>query len=111
MMINPPPTSFVQRLPYWVLFLFATLGVPGAAAIAFAEQLSQRPLLALGVAILYEIVVFVVGFSAKVWQKMESNLVDRTAARLDEALQRLFSGYRKRYLSLEPAGRWPVVGK
>jgi hypothetical protein len=22
MMINPPPTSFVQRLPYWVLFLF-----------------------------------------------------------------------------------------
>lgn len=97
-MNNPPPTSFTQRLPYWLLFLTATVGVPGAAAIAFAEQLSQRPLLALGVAVLYEIVVFVVGFTAKVWQKMESNLVDRTAARLDEALQRLFSGYRKRYL-------------
>ena len=97
-MNNPPPTSFVQRLPYWVLFLLATLGVPGAAAIAFADQVTQRPLLALGVAVLYEIVVFAVGFSAKVWQKMESNLVDRTAARLDEALQRLFSGYRKRYL-------------
>jgi predicted NACHT family NTPase len=48
--------------------------------------------------ILYEFVVLVGGFIGKVWQKLENKWVDRAADWIDQTLQVLFSGYRRRYL-------------
>ena len=53
---------------------------------------------AIGISILYEIVVVVGGFMGKVWQRLESKWVERAADWIDLALQSLFSGYRRRYL-------------
>ena len=80
-----------------VLLLLAAVGVPTAAGIAFAEQVTQRPWLALGLALLYEVLVLLVGFATKVWQKLESRWVDRVADWLDAAVLNLFSGYHRKY--------------
>ncbi|MGC1378701.1 MAG: NACHT domain-containing protein [Anaerolineales bacterium] len=53
---------------------------------------------AIVLSILYELVVLIGGFIGEVWQRLESKWVDRAADWLDQTLQLLFSGYRRRYL-------------
>ena len=95
MTATPPPSS---RWPAWALFLIAAVGVPGAAALALSGTVTQKPWLALGLAIVYETIVLVMVFAFKVWDKVQSRLVDRAADAIDAGLQRLLSGYRASYL-------------
>jgi energy-coupling factor transporter ATP-binding protein EcfA2 len=92
---TPSPSS---RLPAWVLLLVATIGVPGAVAFALTDKIAQNPWLSLGLAVVYELVVVLTGFGLKVWSKLESRWVDRTADAVDIFLQSLFFRYRRRYL-------------
>ena len=92
-MNTSPPT----RWPAIILLLMA-VGVPTAAGIAFGEQVAQNPWAALGLALLYEIVVLAFGFVTKIWQKLESKWVDRIADELDAWVQGLTSNYLRRYL-------------
>lgn len=95
MTATPPPSN---RLPAWALLLITTVGVPGAAAFAFADKVAQDPWLALALAVVYEFAVVVAGFVLKIWSKLESRWVDRAAEAVDTWLQNLFAGYRRRYL-------------
>jgi energy-coupling factor transporter ATP-binding protein EcfA2 len=88
-----------SRWPVVILLLMA-VGVPTAAGLAFADKVTKNPWQALGLALLYEVVVLVFGFMAKVWQRLEKRWVDQVADWLDARVRGLFSGrgYRKRYL-------------
>jgi predicted NACHT family NTPase len=90
-----PPKS---RLPTIILLLVATLGVPGVAAWTFADQVTQHPWQALGLALIYEFLVLVGSFVTQVWQKLQGRLVDRMTDRIDALLQGFSPGYRRRYL-------------
>jgi hypothetical protein len=46
-MNNPSPLS---RLPTVILLLIVAVGIPGAAAMAFSEQITQNPWRALALA-------------------------------------------------------------
>ena len=65
--------------------------------LCFTTFLWSTPLLAIGIGILYEIIVFVFGFIGKVWQQLESSWVERTATWFDQRAQGLISRYRKQY--------------
>lgn len=86
-----------NRWPAIILLLMA-VGVPTAAGLAFGQQISQNPWAALGLALVYEIVVLAFGFVTKIWQKLESKWVDRIADELDAWVQGLTSNYQRRYL-------------
>jgi energy-coupling factor transporter ATP-binding protein EcfA2 len=88
-----------SRWPVVILLLMA-VGVPTAAGLAFADKVTKNPWQALGLALLYEMVVLVFGFVAKVWQRLEKRWVDEVADWLDAGVQGLLSsrGYRKDYL-------------
>jgi hypothetical protein len=75
-MTNDKPSSI--NWPVFVLLLMA-LGVPTAAGITFAEQVTQNPGKAFGLALLYELLVVITGFVFKVWQNLESRWVERAA--------------------------------
>jgi energy-coupling factor transporter ATP-binding protein EcfA2 len=90
-------TSSPNRWPAIILLLMA-VGVPTAAGLAFGQQVSQNPWAALGLALVYEIVVLAFGFVTKIWQKLESKWVDRIADELDAWVQGLTSNYQRRYL-------------
>jgi hypothetical protein len=92
---TPPQSS--NRVPLIVMLLMA-LGVPTAAGVAFAQKITQDPGPWLLLAILYEIVVIILGFIGKVWQRLEGRWVDRAADWIDTHLLSIFSGYKKRYL-------------
>ncbi len=78
------------------LLLLAALGFPVAFGVGYgATQDAPQALL---VTLLYGIVVGVVGFVGKVWQRLETRWADRAADALDGLLTRLISGYRKKYL-------------
>lgn len=79
MTVTPPPRN---KLPAWLLLLLAAIDVPGVAAWAFAEQITQHPWPALGLGVGYELLLIVVGFVGKVWEKLESRWVDRVAERV-----------------------------
>ena len=95
--MSQTPQQSTSRVPLVILLLMA-LGVPTAAGVAFAEKITQDPGPWLLLAILYEILVIILGFVGKVWQKLESKWVDRVADWIDMHLLSLFSGYKKRYL-------------
>ncbi|MGD9100727.1 MAG: hypothetical protein PVF45_09630 [Anaerolineae bacterium] len=78
--------------------LFVAAGVPLVAGLAFAEQVSQHPWQALGLALLYEMSLAVVRFGGKVWGKLEERWVERVAEGVDSGLLRFAPRYHKRYL-------------
>lgn len=97
--VNPMNTPSPQsRLPTVILLFIATLAVPGAAAWAFADQVTQHPWQALGLALAYEVLVLIGGFITQVWQKLQSRWVDRVAEKLDGVVQVFDPGYQRRYL-------------
>ena len=95
--MSQDPSPVTNRLPMLILLLTA-VGVPTAAGLAFAEQVTQNPWKALGLALLYEVLVLILGFVTKVWQRLESQWVDAVAKWVDSKVQELFSRYRRRYL-------------
>ena len=89
--------SSPNRLPL-LLLLLAAVGVPTAAGLAFADKVTQDPVRAFVLALIYEIAVIVFGFVAKIWQKLESRWVDRVANAVDSWALSLFSNFHKKYL-------------
>ncbi|MCA9976531.1 MAG: hypothetical protein KC413_12300 [Anaerolineales bacterium] len=73
-----------------VLLLLAAVGMPTAAIAFFTDQVMQNPWAALGLGLLYELLVLVIGFVTKVWQKLESRWVDRVANYVETKLHYLF---------------------
>jgi hypothetical protein len=53
-MSNPSSPTPSNRFPVWFLLLVA-IGFPSAAGFTFAQTITQHPLQALGIALLYEI--------------------------------------------------------
>jgi len=94
-MTNTPPPR--NKLPAWLLLLLAAFGVPGLTAWAIAAQLTQNPWSALGIGLLLELLLFIVGFVGKVWGELEPRWVDRAADWVDARVSRLSRGYDKRY--------------
>ena len=87
--------TLLGYVPLILGVLFAAAGIPVFNQL---YKHTQSLPISIGVTIAYEIVVVIVGFLAKVWQKVEGKLVDRLANWIDQTFQSLFSGYRKRYL-------------
>ncbi|CAG0998289.1 hypothetical protein ANAEL_02756 [Anaerolineales bacterium] len=91
------PSQSTNRVPL-IILLFMAFGVPTAAGVAFAEKITQNPGPWLALAILYEILIIILGFLSKVWQKLEGKWSDRVADWIDTRVLSVFSGYKKHYL-------------
>ena len=65
---SPPSPPFLNRLWPGILPLLAAFGIPTTVLTFF---LTKHPLLALGVGLLYEAIVFVLGFIGNVWKNLE----------------------------------------
>src|SRR6266478_9090060 len=94
---SPPSSPFLNRFWPALLALLTLVGIPAGAIALFHNFLVEHPLLAIGIGILYEVIVFVFGFIGKVWQRLESSWVERTATWFDQRAQGLISRYRKQY--------------
>jgi hypothetical protein len=96
MSASPPPAS---RLPVWLLLIAAALGVPTAAGWAFAQQVTQYPWLALGLTLLYELLVAIGWFIAQIGQRLGTRWADAAADLIDTRVQGFFPKhrYQKRY--------------
>src|SRR5260370_127549 len=84
--------------PKWpvILLFFMAIGVPTAAAFTFAQTITQHPWQALGIALLYEIGVGIVGILSKIWGILEKKWVERIATWLDESIQVILTSTRTR---------------
>jgi energy-coupling factor transporter ATP-binding protein EcfA2 len=91
-----PPPFFNHFWPKLVLIL-ATLGVPAAAIPFFGQFITEHPLLALIIGLLYEMSVLIFGFVGQVWQKLQNRWVDRCVEWLDNIIQGNVSRYQKEY--------------
>ncbi len=96
MSTSPPPNPSAKGIPPWLIFVLAVFGPP-AALVAFAHSITQNPALIVLLVLIYEVIVFIVGFIGKVWQKLESPLVDHIAESVKLRMQETLSDYRKRY--------------
>src|SRR5947208_12827233 len=90
---SDPPT---KGLPPWLVFLIAIFGPP-AAFLPFAHTITQNPLVITLILVVYEAAVFIWGFVAKVWLKLEGPLVDHVSEWIKLLTQRTLSQYPKRY--------------
>jgi len=79
------------------VLVVAAFGVPAATIVLFPRFVTGHILLALGIGLLYEVGVIVLGFAGNVWQKLEVSPSSRTATRLDHPARGILSGYRKHY--------------
>lgn len=93
--MNTP--SALGRLPTVIVLLVVALGVPGAAAWAFSEQVTQHPWQALGLAAVYEVLVLFGGTVTKIWGGLQSRWVDRLTDKIDNAVMGMAPGYERRY--------------
>lgn len=72
--------------------------ISGVPAFIKIYELTQNLVLSIAIFTLYELVILIGSFLAKVWQQVESKWVERFGNWIDQILQSLFSGYRSRYL-------------
>ena len=83
-----------------LIYILTAIGIPVAGA-TFSDEffvlLTESPLRALALVLLYGFAVTLFGFVTKVWQRLESNLVDQVAVWLQDRVGESFSGYRQRY--------------
>jgi hypothetical protein len=80
-----------------VVLVLLAFGVPSVAAWQFAHQISQHPWWALGLAVLYELLLAVGSFAVAVWQGLRTRWIERTTDWLNVRLRWRFAGYRRRY--------------
>ncbi|MGB0386495.1 MAG: NACHT domain-containing protein [Ardenticatenaceae bacterium] len=83
------------------IFWFVAIGVPVVGIIFFKEFLefvSERPVEAVGLVVLYGVMVVLFGFVTNVWQELEEYPVLQRLMRLGKRVKVLFSRHRKRYV-------------
>src|SRR5216683_2996452 len=92
----PTPDSSWKGLPSWLFFAFLVIGPP-AALVAVTRTVTQNPVL---IALLvggYEVLLFVLRFTGKIWQHLEGPLVEHIAQWLILRTQEMTSRYYGRY--------------
>jgi hypothetical protein len=94
---SPLAPPFLSRLWPLLVLVVAAIGVPAASVALFPRFVTGHLLLALGMGLLYEVGVIVLGFVGKVWQQLEVPPSSRTATRLDHPARGILSRYRKHY--------------
>ena len=87
-----------HKLWPWVLALLAAIGVPAGVLVVFRQQALQNPWLTAGLLALYGLLVAVLGFATRVWERLQDRWVGRAADWIEQTLQEAFSHCRKRYL-------------
>ena len=83
-------------VPSLLFFIFA-IGVPSAAALTFVHTITQNPWQWLALGLLYEFCIGGIGFLGRVWQKVESSLVDLTVSWIEMHASIFFSRSWRRY--------------
>jgi energy-coupling factor transporter ATP-binding protein EcfA2 len=91
---SPPSQPFLSRIWPSLLLVLAVIGVPATAVVIY---ITKYPLIALGIGLLYEGGVFVLGFIGKVWGKLEDPLVDHISEMVMLRVQDMASGYQRHY--------------
>ncbi len=84
-MSNPSSPNPSNRLPAWFLLLVA-IGFPSAAGLTFAQTITQHPLQAVGITLLYEVAIVLISIVTGVWQQLYPDWVKRIAIWLDTRL-------------------------
>src|SRR5215467_5897522 len=92
--LSPP---FLSRPGPILVFVVAAFGVPAASVALFPRLVTGHPLLALGIGLLYEVGIIVLGFVGKAWKKLEAPPSLRTATRFDHPARGILPRYRKHY--------------
>src|SRR6266511_2661110 len=87
--------NLLSYIPPFIAIFLILAGVPAFIQLYKATQ--DLPL-SLALTAIYEMLVIVIGFFAKVWQKLEVKWTDRLSAWIDLKLQTVFSDFRKKYL-------------
>lgn len=92
---NNPAQSNPLSGPVTALLLFlAAIGIPSAFVL---NLITQHPWLTFVIWLLYELGIVLVGFFGKVWQRLESPLVEQVAEWIKWRVPGIFSRYRWRY--------------
>ena len=78
-----------------ILLILIIAGVP---AFLLLYRNSSSLIIAIVSTVVYEIVVLVIGFLVRVWQRIEIKWVTRVSDWLELTSQTVFSGYRRRFL-------------
>ncbi len=87
--------NLLGYIPLFIGLVFFLAGVP---AFIKLYELTQNVTTSVVLTLVYEFVVIIGAFLAKVWQRVEGKWAERLGDWIDLTLQSLFSGYRKRYL-------------
>ncbi|MBV8821430.1 MAG: NACHT domain-containing protein, partial [Ktedonobacteraceae bacterium] len=94
---SPPSPPFLGR--FWPLLLrvLAAFVVPAATVAIFPRFVTEYPLPAFLIGVLYELAVFISGFVGKACQILKDQWAERTAEWFDHWVQDIISYYPKRY--------------
>jgi hypothetical protein len=84
-----------DNISFTIAIFLMMAGLPGFWLI---YSKTQNPTLSVTIFFIYETFMGIIGFLAKIWQKLEGKLADRLADYIDLSLQQIFSGYQHRYL-------------
>lgn len=83
MRLRLPNSSLLCRSWPTLAYLLLAFGVPGAAIPSLYHYVTAYPLLVVMFVAVYEIVILIGSFALKVWQRLESQWVERIAVWFD----------------------------
>ncbi|HEY1351668.1 MAG TPA: NACHT domain-containing protein [Ktedonobacteraceae bacterium] len=89
-----PKNPWVSAL---VLALAAGLGVPTGIIAVSTHFVTEHPWWSLIIMLVFVVVVCVVYAAAKLWQRLEGQLLDALAEQVKQAIRRKLAGYDRRY--------------
>jgi len=87
--------NFVNNILLGAAIMMGVAGVPG---FFFIYEKTGDPISSAIIFLIYEIVILIMGFFVKIWQKLEGKWTDVLADQIDAIFQELISGYKRRYL-------------
>lgn len=95
-MSNNPPPPDRSNWPL-ILQLLIAASVTSTAGIAFADEITQNPLQAFSLAILFGIIIFFTGFIKKVWERLEPTFVEQSVTSIESWVEQFSWHYEKNY--------------
>ncbi len=82
---------------WFIKFLLVLAGIGFPAAFKFGWDATQNSLQALGLMVLYGVVVALLGIVTGLWKRLEVNWLDRAAKWIDARVMSTVSGYQQKY--------------
>ena len=92
--MNRSPSS--RLIPVWIL-LISAIGLPIAVGLIFTQYITRNPWQALGIALLYEILIALFGFFTRIWQQIQNSWVKGITDWIDSRLPGALSSYERYY--------------